>query len=150
MQQVDFSSGSVRRSILAVAAPMMAAQILNLLYNIVDRIYIGKIPRGGDDRAGRAGAVLSGHHAGDRVCQPVRRGRRAAVLDRASAAGDRAGRGAHYGERVVHAAADRAWLLTVRGHRAAQAGACTCSARATRPIRTRLPIWWSICWGRYA
>ena len=44
MQQVDFSSGSVRRSILAVAAPMMTAQILNLLYNIVDRIYIGKIP----------------------------------------------------------------------------------------------------------
>ena len=44
MQQVDFSSGSVRRGILAVAAPMMTAQILNLLYNIVDRIYIGKIP----------------------------------------------------------------------------------------------------------
>nr|WP_302651236.1 MATE family efflux transporter [uncultured Agathobaculum sp.] len=44
MQQVDFSSGSIRRSILAVAAPMMVAQILNLLYNIVDRIYIGKIP----------------------------------------------------------------------------------------------------------
>ena len=44
MQQVDFSAGSVRRSILAVAAPMMTAQILNLLYNIVDRIYIGKIP----------------------------------------------------------------------------------------------------------
>lgn len=43
-QQVDFSGGNVRRSILSVAAPMLVAQILNLLYNIIDRIYIGKIP----------------------------------------------------------------------------------------------------------
>ena len=43
-RQVDFSSGSVRRNVLAVAAPMLVAQVLNLLYNIVDRIYIGKIP----------------------------------------------------------------------------------------------------------
>lgn len=42
--QVDFSTGDVRRGILAVAAPMLVAQVLNLLYNIVDRIYIGKIP----------------------------------------------------------------------------------------------------------
>ncbi len=42
--QVDFSTGSVRRITLAVAAPMLVAQTLNLLYNIVDRIYIGKIP----------------------------------------------------------------------------------------------------------
>ena len=43
-RQIDFSTGSVRRNILAVAAPMLVAQTLNLLYNIVDRIYIGKIP----------------------------------------------------------------------------------------------------------
>lgn len=42
--QVDFSSGDVRRNVLAVAAPMLVAQIVNLLYNIIDRIYIGKIP----------------------------------------------------------------------------------------------------------
>lgn len=42
--QVDFGGTNVRRNILSVAAPMMAAQILNLLYNIIDRIYIGKIP----------------------------------------------------------------------------------------------------------
>ena len=41
---MDFSGPNVRRSVLAVAAPMLVAQILNLLYNIVDRIYIGKIP----------------------------------------------------------------------------------------------------------
>lgn len=43
-RQVDFGGENVRRNILSVAAPMMAAQILNLLYNIIDRIYIGKIP----------------------------------------------------------------------------------------------------------
>lgn len=43
-QQVDFGGANVRRNILAVAAPMLTAQILNLLYNIIDRIYIGKIP----------------------------------------------------------------------------------------------------------
>ena len=43
MQQIDFSQGSIRRRILAVATPMLIAQLLNLLYNIVDRIYIGKI-----------------------------------------------------------------------------------------------------------
>ena len=42
--QVDFSRGDVRRGILDVAAPMLVAQVLNLLYNIVDRIYIGHIP----------------------------------------------------------------------------------------------------------
>lgn len=43
-RQVDFGSENVRRNILAVAAPMMAAQVLHLLYNVIDRIYIGKIP----------------------------------------------------------------------------------------------------------
>lgn len=43
-RQTDFSKGSVQRAILEVALPMTAAQLLNLLYNIVDRIYIGRIP----------------------------------------------------------------------------------------------------------
>ncbi|MDO5135229.1 MAG: MATE family efflux transporter [Eubacteriales bacterium] len=43
-RQVDFSKGSVTQNIIRVAVPMLAAQILNLMYNIVDRIYIGKIP----------------------------------------------------------------------------------------------------------
>ena len=43
-RQVDFSKADVKKNILAVAAPMLVAQVLNLLYNIVDRIYIGKIP----------------------------------------------------------------------------------------------------------
>lgn len=46
-QQTDFSHGSVYRNILEVAVPMTVAQCLNLLYNIVDRIYIGRIPGSG-------------------------------------------------------------------------------------------------------
>ena len=42
--QTDFSAGSVSRNILEVALPLTIAQILHLLYNIVDRIYIGRIP----------------------------------------------------------------------------------------------------------
>lgn len=40
----DFSKGSVVKNILSLAFPMTMAQFINVLYNIVDRIYIGKIP----------------------------------------------------------------------------------------------------------
>lgn len=40
----DFSKGSVVKNILSLAFPMTMAQLINVLYNIVDRIYIGKIP----------------------------------------------------------------------------------------------------------
>ena len=43
-QQVDFGNENVSRSILSLAAPMLEAQLLNLLYNIIDRIYIGRLP----------------------------------------------------------------------------------------------------------
>ncbi len=40
----DFSKGSVNRQILGQAVPLIIAQILQLLYNVVDRIYIGHLP----------------------------------------------------------------------------------------------------------
>ena len=40
----DFSQGSVVKSILSLALPMTLAQLINVLYNIVDRVYIGLIP----------------------------------------------------------------------------------------------------------
>jgi putative MATE family efflux protein len=40
----DFSKGSIVHNILNLAFPMILAQIINVLYNIVDRIYIGQIP----------------------------------------------------------------------------------------------------------
>lgn len=40
----DFSKGSVRGNILRLAGPMTLAQLINLLYNIIDRMYIGHLP----------------------------------------------------------------------------------------------------------
>ena len=47
-QQTDFSQGSVKRRILAQALPLTLAQAVQLLYNIVDRIFIGRLPGEGD------------------------------------------------------------------------------------------------------
>lgn len=41
----DFSQGSIIKNILSLAVPMTLAQLINVLYNIVDRIYIGRIPK---------------------------------------------------------------------------------------------------------
>ncbi len=43
----DFASGSVKKRIIAQAVPLTLAQAVQLLYNIVDRIYIGHLPDGG-------------------------------------------------------------------------------------------------------
>ncbi len=40
----DFSQGSIVRNIVSLALPMTLAQLINVLYSIVDRIYIGMIP----------------------------------------------------------------------------------------------------------
>ena len=40
----DFSKGSISKNILALALPMTAAQMVNVLYSVVDRIYLGRLP----------------------------------------------------------------------------------------------------------
>ena len=45
----DFSKGSVAGTIFRLALPMIGAQLINALYNIVDRIYIGRIEGIGRD-----------------------------------------------------------------------------------------------------
>ena len=42
--QHDFSQGSISGNILALALPMTAAQLVNVLYSVVDRIYLGRLP----------------------------------------------------------------------------------------------------------
>lgn len=56
----DFSKGSVVKNILYLAVPMTLAQLINVLYNIVDRIYIGRMADG-------ASAALTGIG----VCLPI-------------------------------------------------------------------------------
>lgn len=43
-QKNDFGAGSVASNIISMAVPMTVAQLLNVLYNLVDRMYIGHIP----------------------------------------------------------------------------------------------------------
>lgn len=40
----NFAQGSVPRHIINLAGPMIVAQLINVLYNVIDRIYIGRIP----------------------------------------------------------------------------------------------------------
>lgn len=59
MKQIDFENGGVGKNILAAALPMLIAQILNLLYNIVDRVYIARIPQVGTAALGAVGLWFS-------------------------------------------------------------------------------------------
>lgn len=55
MKRVDFENGTVTGNILEAALPMLVAQILNLLYNIIDRIYIARIAEVGTAALGAVG-----------------------------------------------------------------------------------------------
>ena len=49
----DLGTGSVKKRMVQMAVPAVVGQVVNLLYNVVDRIYIGHIPEIG-------GAALTG------------------------------------------------------------------------------------------
>ncbi len=49
----DMGTGNIKKLMVSLAIPAVVAQVINLLYNIVDRIYIGHIPEIG-------GAALTG------------------------------------------------------------------------------------------
>lgn len=51
--KIDMGTGSVKKLMAKMAVPALVGQLVNLLYNIVDRIYIGHIPEIG-------GAALTG------------------------------------------------------------------------------------------
>jgi len=53
----DFSQGSILSNILHVAAPMTVALLINVLYSVVDRMYIGHIA--GDGRLALTGIGLA-------------------------------------------------------------------------------------------
>lgn len=55
MKQVDFENGKIAQNIARTAFPMLIAQVLSLLYSIVDRIYIGRIPGEGTSALGAVG-----------------------------------------------------------------------------------------------
>lgn len=53
----DFSSNTVSKNIVSQAVPLIFAQIVQMLYNIVDRVYIGHLP--GADGLALTGIGLS-------------------------------------------------------------------------------------------
>lgn len=55
MKRIDFENGKITENILQAALPMLVAQLLSLLYNIVDRIYIARIPDVGTAALGAVG-----------------------------------------------------------------------------------------------
>ena len=55
MKKVDFSDGKITSDILRTSFPMLIAQVLSLLYSIVDRVYIGRIPDVGTEALGAVG-----------------------------------------------------------------------------------------------
>lgn len=60
MKRIDFEHGTVTGNILGAALPMLVAQILSLLYNIVDRIYIARIPSVGTTALGAVVLMVIG------------------------------------------------------------------------------------------
>ncbi len=58
MKQLDFGNGSITRSILYSSVPMMVAQLINLLYSLVDRVYIARIPAVGTEALGGLGLTF--------------------------------------------------------------------------------------------
>lgn len=46
MQKIDFAQGPVWKCIIAQAVPLTIAQLVQLLYNVIDRIYIGHMGDG--------------------------------------------------------------------------------------------------------
>ena len=53
--KVNFNNGKIAQNILQTALPMLVAQVLNLLYSIVDRVFIGRIPEVGTEALGAVG-----------------------------------------------------------------------------------------------
>lgn len=54
---IDFSQGKVWKNIVSQAIPLTLAQLVQLLYNVVDRIYIGHLP--GSDSMALTGVGLT-------------------------------------------------------------------------------------------
>ena len=47
-QGENLGEGSIPSLLVKLALPTIVAQLVNLLYNLVDRVYIGHIPQTGD------------------------------------------------------------------------------------------------------
>lgn len=58
MKGMDLSQGNIRKLVVRTAVPMVVAQLVSMLYNIVDRIFVGRIPEIGAVALGGVGIYL--------------------------------------------------------------------------------------------
>ena len=58
MRKNDFSQGSIAKNILSLAIPLTVAQLTVVLYNVVDRAFIGHIDAVGRDAFTGIGLVM--------------------------------------------------------------------------------------------
>ena len=63
MKAPDLGSEKVFRTVLKLVLPAMAAQFINVLYSIVDRLYVGNIAGIGDDAPRRRGRMRAHRNA---------------------------------------------------------------------------------------
>ena len=42
-KKIDLATGSIPKLLIRLALPAVVAQIINMLYNLIDRIYVGRI-----------------------------------------------------------------------------------------------------------
>ena len=73
----DFSKGSIISNILRLSIPMTLAQLINVLYSIVDRIYIGRMGENSSLALTGVGVCLP-----IRFRKPYRYGRCTVVFDK--------------------------------------------------------------------
>ena len=57
-KNIDLGSYPVGRLIARLALPAVVAQVINLLYNLVDRMYVSNIPGSGMDALAGLGVVF--------------------------------------------------------------------------------------------
>ena len=66
MRQVDYKNGKIFGNVMQSVLPMLVAQVLSLLYSIVDRIYIGRIL--GEGMSGRRCSFRASSTSDPTVC----------------------------------------------------------------------------------
>ena len=64
----NFAVGSIPHHIMSIAGPMIVAQLINVLYNIIDRIYIGRIPHVAHACYGRTWYLFTDYFNSDGIC----------------------------------------------------------------------------------
>lgn len=77
----DFSKGPVWKCIVMQAVPLTIAQLVQLLYNVIDRIYIGHMGDGSSIALTRRGANLSYCNTYYGIYRTIRNRRRTTVFN---------------------------------------------------------------------